>query len=134
MLGRPFDQTDVHLAFDDRGFDLAGVADHHIEPHARIGGMEGREPARQPVGRDRLAGCDGDRAGGAAGEILEHRTRHRSAVEHGACLAQEYPAGLGQLDAATDAVEQLDLIAGLPMWQWPPMQPTGSCRAPRPHA
>ena len=72
MLGRPFDQTDIHLAFDDGALDLMGIADHDIEPHSRIGGMEGREPTGQPVRRNRLAGCDGDRAGGAASEILQH--------------------------------------------------------------
>jgi hypothetical protein len=47
-----------------------------------------------------------------AGEILQHRTRHRRAIEHGTGLAQEDSAGLRQLDAAPDPVEQLDLITG----------------------
>ena len=87
MLGRPFDQTDIRLAFDNGVLDLFCIVDLDIEAHATIGGVEGREPAGQPVGCDCLAGRDGDRAGGAAGEILQHRTCHRSAVEHRARLA-----------------------------------------------
>jgi hypothetical protein len=110
MLRRSFDQTEAHLALGDGVLDLAGVANHHIEPYARVYDMEGSEPARQPIGRNRLTGGQRNRSGRAAGQILQHRTRHGGAVEHRARFTQEYPARPGELNSAAHPVEQLDLI------------------------
>ena len=111
-LSRTLDQSQVRLAAGDCAFHFTRIANDDVEANTRIGGVECREPPRQPVACDCVACRDQDRAGRKSCKVFEYRPRHRRTIEHCAGLLQELPPGLGQFDPAAHPIEQMRAVAG----------------------
>src|SRR5712672_1777954 len=77
--------------------DLLGVCDRDVQIDAWMGLAKRRDAWRQPIIRDGLAGCQGQRAALEAGQIVQDLRGRLGARHDLACLLQEVPSGLGPM-------------------------------------
>src|SRR6202035_5309505 len=104
------DETEICISsMDSLGYSL-GVCDRDVQIDAWMGLAKRLDAWRQPIICDGLAGCQGQRAALEASQIVQDLRRSLGARHNLACLVQEIAAGLGQHDAAADAVKQLDPV------------------------
>jgi hypothetical protein len=110
LLDRTFDEAELRLATHDRHRDLLGIAGAEPELDAAMLPVERDQVPRQPVAGNRLAGLDDQRAALAAAEFHQQELRRRRLGQNGARRAEENLAGLGERDAAADAVKEFRTV------------------------
>ena len=106
LVDRALDEGKIGLAVQHQRHSLRGVADRELEMDGGMIGGEPGHPARQPVGRDRLARGEPHLAPRQPGEVVENTARLFQAGDHRPRLGQEHLAGRGQLEMAAHPVEQ----------------------------
>src|SRR5580693_5256694 len=73
--------------------------------------MEGDEMARQPIAGDGLTGVNRDSSALQSAQFGEDKLGRLSSRQNGASLDKKQRAGLGQLNAAADSVEEFCAMA-----------------------
>ena len=91
--------------------DLCGIADLKTDIDARIDAAKRNQMMWKPVAGDGLACLHGERASLQPAERAEGQFSVLDLRKDGSRFRQECAPGLGQLDAASDAIEQPDIMA-----------------------
>ncbi len=95
MPSRTASATCAVLAIDKTDIDVG------------IGAAEGEQMTRQPVAGDGLARLDAQASALEARELHHRLLGAFGARKHGRGFGEQQPAGVGQLDAAADAIEEM---------------------------
>jgi len=111
IINRALNKPEFGKSLMHGGRHLCGVADIESDIDRGIGAPEGDEVSGQPVAGDGLAGMDGERAALQTTQFGKYQLGCFGTGEHGARLIQEERARFGELDAASDAVEQLGAVS-----------------------
>jgi hypothetical protein len=105
-----FDKAQLRRPTLDGRRNLRGVPDRESDLDMRIGPTEGDQMAGKPIAGNGLACLNGQGAPIQAAEFAERELSRFGARQHGPCLCQEDLAGIRQLNAAPDPIEQPGVV------------------------
>ena len=87
-----------------------GIGDSDFDCNLRIARVKSGEMLRQPVAGDGLARDDLERPALQTAELFKRELGARGAAKNAPRFVEEHAPDLGELDAASDAVEKRDAV------------------------
>jgi hypothetical protein len=113
IIDGPLDETQICGPGPHGRRYLTGVADRQPNIDAWIRAPKCDEMAWQPIAGDGLTSVDAQGSSLQSGQLGEDQFSRVRARQNGARFNEEKRAGLGQLDAAAHAMEELDAVPRL---------------------
>src|SRR5271170_3469423 len=113
VLHRPLDEPQFRCPTRDGGGHLRRISDRKMNLDQRMSPSKRDEAFGKPIAGDGLTGLDGQRASLQAGVFAERELGGAHSRQDGPRLREKRLAGLGQLNAAPDAIEELRVVARL---------------------